>query len=149
MHCGTSDEFYGRIGRSARPILSGDSERCRRATTGRPGEWQFTATRPNQLWVAGITYVATWMGFVYVAFVIDVFARYIVGWRVANSLRTDLVLDALERVSGETRAVQFSQRGLDVGWLDGNTASFLPLVVPRRLSIGHCGFVRYLPETGV
>ena len=58
---------------------------------------QFTATRPNQLWVADITYVATWAGFVYVAFVIDVFARRIVGWRVANSMRTDLVLDALEQ----------------------------------------------------
>ena len=58
---------------------------------------QFTATRPNQLWVADITFVATWMGFVYVAFIIDVYARRIVGWRVAKSLRTDLVLDALEQ----------------------------------------------------
>ena len=58
---------------------------------------QFTATRPNQLWVADITFVATWAGFVYVAFIIDVFARRIVGWRVSRSLRTDLVLDALEQ----------------------------------------------------
>ena len=58
---------------------------------------EFTATRPNQLWVADITYVATWRGVVYVAFVVDVFARRIVGWRVWNSLRTDLVLDALEQ----------------------------------------------------
>jgi len=58
---------------------------------------QFTATRPNQLWVADFTYVATWRGFVYVAFVIDVFARRIVGWRVSSSLRTDFVLDALEQ----------------------------------------------------
>ncbi len=57
----------------------------------------FTATRPNQLWVADLTYVATWRGFVYAAFVIDVFARCIVGWRVSASLRTDLVLDALEQ----------------------------------------------------
>ena len=57
----------------------------------------FVATRPNQLWVADLTYVATWRGFVYVAFVIDVFARCIVGWRVAGSLRTDLALDALEQ----------------------------------------------------
>ena len=55
----------------------------------------FVATRPNQLWVSDFTYVATWRGFVYGAFVIDVFARRIVGWRVANSLRTDFVLDAL------------------------------------------------------
>ena len=58
---------------------------------------RFTASRPNQLWVADFTYVATWRGFVYVAFVIDVFARRIVGWRVAASLRTDFVLDALEQ----------------------------------------------------
>src|SRR5881396_1374050 len=57
----------------------------------------FTATRPNQLWVADFTYVATWHGFVYVAFVIDVFARRIVGWRASASLRTDLALDALEQ----------------------------------------------------
>jgi len=58
---------------------------------------QFVAERPNQLWVADITYVATWMGFVYVAFVIDVFSRAIVGWRVSSSLRSDLALDALEQ----------------------------------------------------
>ena len=60
-------------------------------------ERRFTATRPNQRWVADFTYVATWRGFVYVAFVIDVFARRIVGWRVSASLRTDFVLDALEQ----------------------------------------------------
>jgi putative transposase len=60
-------------------------------------ERDFRATRPNQLWVADITYVATWMGFVYVAFVIDVFSRAIVGWRVSTSLRSDLALDALEQ----------------------------------------------------
>ena len=58
---------------------------------------QFVAPRPNQLWVSDFTYVATWGGFVYVAFVIDVFARRIVGWRVSASMRTDLVLDALEQ----------------------------------------------------
>jgi len=58
---------------------------------------QFTATRPNQLWVSDFTYVATWRGFVYVALVIDVFARRVVGWRVASSLHTDFVLDALEQ----------------------------------------------------
>jgi len=58
---------------------------------------QFVATRPNQLWVADITYVATWRGFVFVAFIVDMFSRRIVGWRVSTSLRTDLVLDALEQ----------------------------------------------------
>jgi putative transposase len=57
----------------------------------------FTASRPNELWVADFTYVATWRGFVFVAFVIDVFSRMIVGWRADNSPRTDLVLDALEQ----------------------------------------------------
>lgn len=60
-------------------------------------ERNFTATRPNQLWVADLTYVATWRGFVYVAFVIDAFSRRIVGWRAASSLRSDLALDALEQ----------------------------------------------------
>lgn len=60
-------------------------------------ERNFTATRPNQLWVADLTYVVTWVGFVYVAFVIDVFSRCIVGWRASRSLRTDLALDALEQ----------------------------------------------------
>jgi putative transposase len=57
----------------------------------------FTASRPNQLWVADFTFVATWTGFVYVAFIIDVFSRYIVGWRVLNTMKTELVLDALEQ----------------------------------------------------
>ena len=57
----------------------------------------FNAARPNQLWVSDFTYVATWRGFVYVAFIIDVFARRIVGWRVSASLRADFVLDALEQ----------------------------------------------------
>jgi putative transposase len=71
-------------------------------------ERRFTATRPNQLWVADFTYVATWRGFVYVAFVIDVFARRIVGWRVAASLHTDFVLDALEQAI-------YDRRGAGVG----------------------------------
>ena len=58
---------------------------------------QFKAERPNQLWVSDFTYVSTWQGFVYVDFVIDVFARRIVGWRVSRSMRTDFVLDALEQ----------------------------------------------------
>jgi len=57
----------------------------------------FTATRPNQLWVADLTYVATWSGFVYTAFVIDAYSRKIVGWRVSRSLRSDLALDALDQ----------------------------------------------------
>jgi putative transposase len=83
---------------------------------------QFAATRPNQLWVADLTYVATWRGFVYVAFVIDVFARRIVGWRVSASLATDFVLDALEqaiydrRGSGGEDLVHHSDRGTQPGF---------------------------------
>jgi putative transposase len=77
---------------------------------------EFTADRPNRLWVADLTYVATWRGFVYVAFVIDVYSRSIVGWRVSNSLRTDLALDALEqalhaRPRGEGQ-IHHSDRGV-------------------------------------
>ncbi len=57
----------------------------------------FKAERPNQLWVSDFTYVSTWQGWLYVAFVVDVFARRIVGWRVSSSMHTDFVLDALEQ----------------------------------------------------
>jgi transposase InsO family protein len=77
---------------------------------------KFTATRPNQLWVADITYVATWVGFVYVAFVVDVFSRCIVGWRVSSSLRSDLAFDALEQAlharPHDDRLVHHSDRGV-------------------------------------
>ena len=75
----------------------------------------FTATQPNQLWVADFTYVATWRGMVYVAFVIDVFSRRIVGWRASASMRTDLALDALEQAlydrQTDARLVHHSDRG--------------------------------------
>ena len=79
-------------------------------------EREFHASRPNQLWVADLTYVATWAGFVYVAFVIDVFSRRIVGWRVSSSLRSDLALDALEqalhaRPQRDEQLVHHSDRG--------------------------------------
>ena len=76
---------------------------------------QFKATRPNQLWVADFTFVATWAGFVYTAFVIDVFSRCVIGWRVARSMHTDLVLDALEQAlwsrSGVEGVIHHSDRG--------------------------------------
>ena len=59
-------------------------------------ERDFTAERPNELWVTDLTYVPTWSGMVYVCFIVDVFSRTIVGWRVASNMRTDMVLDALE-----------------------------------------------------
>ena len=77
---------------------------------------QFTADRPNALWVSDFTYVPTWQGFVYVAFVIDVFARRIVGWRASSSQQTQFVLDALEqavwaRRPGEKALIHHSDRG--------------------------------------
>jgi len=87
-----------------------------RAWSDRSTLW-FTASRPNQLWVSDLTYIRTGRTFVYVAFVIDVFARLIVGWQISNSLRSDLALDALEQAiierlgeDGE-RLVHHSDRG--------------------------------------
>ena len=87
--------------------------------TNRPDDLvkrQFAADAPNQLWVADITYVSTWAGFAYVSFVVDVFSRRIVGWRVDSSMKTDLALDALEqalhqRNTGE-ELVHHSDRGV-------------------------------------
>jgi len=89
------------------------------AAAARPAdlvERNFSATRPNQLWVADLTEVATWSGFVYVAFVIDAFSRFLVGWQASRSLRTDLALDALEMASWRRRGgldglVHHSDRG--------------------------------------
>jgi putative transposase len=80
-------------------------------------ERRFVADAPNQLWVADITYVATWSGFAYTAFVTDVYSRRIVGWRVANHLRADLALDALEmaiwsRTQNLEGLVHHSDRGV-------------------------------------
>jgi putative transposase len=90
-------------------------------TTARPAdlvERRFAAPAPNRLWVADITYVATWSGFAYAAFVTDVFSRRIVGWRVSSTLRADLALDALEMAVWSRRGddldglVHHSDRGV-------------------------------------
>ncbi|WP_034391611.1 IS3 family transposase, partial [Comamonas thiooxydans] len=78
---------------------------------------QFTAQRPDQLWVADFTYISTWQGQMFVAFVIDVYARRIVGWRVSSHMRTDFVVDALEQAlyarqpSSDTKLIHHSDRG--------------------------------------
>lgn len=77
---------------------------------------EFTAQRPDQLWVADFTFVSTWQGFAYVAFIIDVYSRFIVGWRVSRHMRTDFVLDALEqalhaRQPAAHRLIHHSDRG--------------------------------------
>jgi len=103
---------------------------------------QFTAARPNQLWVADFTYIATWGAFVYVAFVIDVFARYIVGWRVSASLATDFVLDALEqaiydrRGAGVEDLVHHSDRGSQYLSMRYTDRLVEAEIVP---SVGSCG----------
>jgi putative transposase len=84
-------------------------------------ERNFTAPAPNRLWVADLTYVATWAGFAYVAFIIDAFSRMIVGWRVATTLRAELALDALEmavwaRQGDLENLVHHSDRGSQPGF---------------------------------
>ena len=102
-----------RRGRAVRTTVPDAKAACPQDRVNR----QFKAQRPNELWVADFTYVSTWQGFVYVAFVIDVFARYIVGWRVSSSMQTDFVLDALEqalyarRPEREDALVHHSDRG--------------------------------------
>jgi putative transposase len=86
-------------GKSVRTTIPDPAAACPRDRVNR----QFKAACPNRLWVADFTYVATWGGFVYAAFVIDVFARRIVGWRVSRSARADFVLDALEQALHERR----------------------------------------------
>ena len=96
----------------------------------------FTAIRPDQLWVADLTYVATWSGFVYVAFVVDVFSRMIVGWRVSSSLRSDLALDALEQAlhaRPETdELVHHSDRGVQRGFKGSSQRSSIVPKVSRH-----------------
>lgn len=108
-----------------RGVIRAKSPRTTRPApeTDRPAdlvERQFTATAPNQLWVADITYIKTFSGWVYAAFVIDVFSRMVVGWQVATSLYTDLALDALEMAiwrrrhtgAGLTGLTHHSDRGV-------------------------------------
>lgn len=102
-------------GRKKRTTIPADAAQCPLDRVQR----QFVASRPNELWIADFTYVATWTGFVYVAFVIDVFARCIVGWRVSRSMQTDLVLDALEQALHARQVgeglIHHSDRGVQPG----------------------------------
>jgi putative transposase len=98
VHRGTLDEGNGHSGggvrgKTARTTISAVSDAKPLDLVKR----EFHAKRPNRLWVADFTYVATWIGFVYGALIIDVFSRMIVGWRVAGSMSADLPLDALEQ----------------------------------------------------
>jgi putative transposase len=101
-------------GKTIRTTISNAAASCPLDRVNR----QFKAPRPNALWVSDFTYVATWAGFVYVAFVIDVFARRIVGWRVSRTAHAGFVLDALEQALHERRParggglVHHSDRGV-------------------------------------
>lgn len=102
-----------RRGKSVRTTVPDTSAPCPLDRVNR----QFQADRPNQLWVSDFTYVSTWQGWLYVAFVVDVFARRIVGWRVSTTMTTDFVLDALEQAlydrqpDPEDALVHHSDRG--------------------------------------
>ncbi len=105
-------------GREVRTTISNPATACPLDRVNR----QFHAPRPNALWLSDFTYVATWQGFVYVAFVIDAYARRIVGWRVNRTAHTDFVLDALEQALAERRPAQggslvhHSDRGVQGGF---------------------------------
>lgn len=101
-----ADKVWKQMNREGMAVARCTVERLMRSlglrgmTAVRPLDWvnrQFKADRPNQLWVSDFIYVSIWQGWQYVAFVIDVYARRIVGWRQSSSMRTDFVLDALEQ----------------------------------------------------
>lgn len=83
---------------------------------------QFQASRPNELWVSDFTYVSTWQGWLYVAFVIDVYARRIVAWRVSRSMQTDFVQDALEQALYDRQPAAHALRIIATGAV--NTSAF-------------------------
>ncbi|HEY8989397.1 MAG TPA: IS3 family transposase, partial [Candidatus Limnocylindrales bacterium] len=108
----------------------------------------FAAAAPNRLWVADITYVSTWAGFVYTAFVIDAFSRAIVGWRVSSSLRAELALDALEMAIWSRRSpdlaglVHHSDRGVQGGFEGSSQRCLVELRVspnPPKFRLGGLG----------
>ena len=102
-----------RRGKSVRTTTPDTSAPCPLDRVNR----EFQADRPNQLWVSDFTYVSTWQGWLYVAFVVDVFARRIVGWRVSTTMTTEFVLDALEQAlydrqpNPEDALIHHSDRG--------------------------------------
>jgi putative transposase len=115
----TVERLMGELG--LRGAVRGKTHRTTTPDQGAPRpadlvDRDFAAQRPNRLWVADLTYVATWSGFVYVAFIIDAFSRFLVGWQASRSLRTDLALDALEMAIWRRQAqleglVHHSDRG--------------------------------------
>lgn len=126
-----------RRGKRVRTTIADRAQACPLDRVNR----HFHADRPNQLWVSDFTYVSTWQGWLYVAFIIDVFARRIVGWRVSNTMSTDFVLDALEQALYDRRPTEplthHSDRGSQgvfnrssqhwaVGWIVDARSRFQP-----------------------
>ena len=112
-----------RRGKRVRTTIADDS-------AARPADLvnrEFSAERPNQLWVADFTYISTWTGFVYVAFIVDVYSRMIVGWRLARSMTTDFVLDALEQ------AIQARHPGEDLIHHSDQGSQYLSIRYSERL----------------
>jgi transposase InsO family protein len=142
-------------GRAKRTTVSDQAARCPLDRVNR----DFKAERPNALWVADFTYVATWVGFVHVAFIVDAFARRIVGWRVSRSAQTGFVLDALEQALHDRRPIEggdlvhHSDRGVQGGFnrlsqhfgggsCDDDWSSTIESVLTRRVAVAwpaHCG----------
>lgn len=104
-------------------------------------ERNFTATAPNQLWVADITYIPTWAGFLYLAVILDVFSRRIVGWCMASHLRTELILDALEMALWQRRAkgvIHHSDHGTQYTSLKFGEHCREAGIIPSMGSVGDC-----------
>jgi putative transposase len=112
--CGVTDAGRERVARLMRAEGLRGVQRGKKRRTTTPDEAasdrvrdlvcrEFTASRPNQLWVADLTYVRTWQGFCYLAFILDVYSRIVVGWQIATHMRSSLVVDALEMAVGLRR----------------------------------------------
>ncbi len=124
-------------GREVRTTVSNPAVACPLDRVNR----QFHAPYPNALWLSDFTYVATWQGFVYVAFVIDAYARRVVGWRVSRTAHAAFVLDALEQALADCRPVQggglvhHSDRGVQPGFNQSSQRSCELTVSARRMPL--------------
>jgi putative transposase len=159
-----ADKVWRQLGREAIPVARCTVERLMRelglsgAVRGRPKTRRttvpqlserpadlvgrvFSAAAPNRLWVADLTYVHTWTGFVYAAFVIDVYSRRILGWRCANHLRTDLALDALEMAIWTRQREHDGDQGGELGGLVHHSDYAELCVKPRNRVLACAGGV--------
>ncbi len=133
LHGGSHHASVGAGGRGPRPAGPDDDQHPRDAVSNRSRTAAVPRARPNQLWLSDFTYVATWCGFVYVALVIDAYARRIVGWRVSRTVQASFVLDALEQVLRATLTICAIQSLLP-------TSSDTRLMLTRTPERLHTGF---------